>query len=163
MNRELLRCPKEIIKFEKSSQVWKVENVDCLDEIFNLFMSSLLVKGLVGMNEGVELWGGRKDELLTLKKDHKSNLRDLKGFISHFHHTFFIFIRIIIISINIIIVFSDIIMIWILYTDVSLYSVFFRVLRFSLSEFLFSFFRTNIFYYLKIPLFSELILFRSNI
>ena len=139
MNRELSRCPKEIIKFEKSSQVWKVENVDCLDEIFNFFMSSLLVKGLVGMNEGVELWGCRKDELLTLKKDHKSNLRDLKGFISHFHHTFFIFIRIIIISINIIIVFSDIIMIWVLYTDVSLYSVFFRVLRTSFRILIFFF------------------------
>ena len=147
MNRELSRCPKEIIKFEKSSQVWKVENVDCLDEIYNFFMSSLLVKGLVGMNEGVELWGGRKDELLTLKKDHKSNLRDLKGFISHFHHTFFIFIRIIIISINIIIVFSDIIMIWILCTKFYRFIFifcFFRVLKFSLSEFLFSFFRTNI-------------------
>ena len=101
MNRELSRCPKEIIKFEKSSQVWKVDNVDCLDEIFNFLMSSLLVKGLVGMNKGVELWGCRKDELLALKKDHKSNVRDLKGFIYHFHHTFFIFIRIIIITINI--------------------------------------------------------------
>ena len=105
---------------KKSSQVWKVK------------MSSLLVKGLVGMNEGVKLWGGRKDELLT------SNLKDLKGFISHFHHNFFIFIRIIII----LTLLSDIIMIWILYTNVSLYPVF--------QSF-------------KISLFSELILFRPNI
>ena len=54
VNEELSRCPKEIIKFEKSSQVWKVDNVDCLDEIFNFLMSSLLVKGLIGMNKGVE-------------------------------------------------------------------------------------------------------------
>ena len=52
------------------------------------FMSSLLVKGLVGMNKGVELWGCRQDESFALKKGHKSNIRNLKGFISHFHHNF---------------------------------------------------------------------------
>ena len=45
---------------------WKVE------------MSSLLVKGLVG----IKAWTNEDDKLLL------SNLKDLKGFISHFHHNF---------------------------------------------------------------------------
>ena len=69
----------EISQWRKESRLkggnvefaWKVE------------MSNLLVKGLFG----IKAWTNEDNNILL------SNLKDLKGFISHFHHNFLIYLN----------------------------------------------------------------------
>ena len=78
---QLSRYPNEGVKSRVKSKRWKCRvylkggNVEFT---WKVEMSNLLVKGLVG----IKAWTNEDNKLLL------SNLKDLKGFISHFHHNF---------------------------------------------------------------------------